>query len=374
MKVKVIGAGPCGSVATISALRAGYEVEVFEEHEKAGYPSHCSGLVSKEGLDSLLDFINYRPHIINKINTASFDFSDEIFEIKRKEETAYLINRAEFDNALAQKAEEEGAKFFYGKKYAHKAQIHKTKNSEYETIIGADGALSATAYHFKFPKIEKFVFTLKTKVKINNGEKHKVSLFYDNKSFPGFFGWLIPHNEEEAEIGMGTLKPELMKKGFDALIKKTKTKPIVNPSGKIIPIEPRKKTVGVFGKTNVLLVGDAAGHVKSSSGGGIVFGTSGARFAGLFAYAPYQYELAWKRENKNDILVHKFLQNFFALQPNFSLKFMARISKILGFDYLLSRYGNMDRPTKMFARCDFASIFNLDLKTKNPYLNFFTKI
>ncbi|MEW6528820.1 MAG: NAD(P)/FAD-dependent oxidoreductase [Candidatus Micrarchaeota archaeon] len=361
MKVKIIGAGPCGSIAAISALNAGHEIEVFEEHEKAGYPQHCSGLISKEALGSLSDFVDYKKYIINRINVALFDFGGESFEIRRKEETSFLINRAEFDYALAQKAESDGAKFFYGKKYIHNgADVGtnmcgggtETQNSEPQAIIGADGAFSSIAHHFKFPKIEKFAFTLKTKIKTDITEKNKVFLFYDNKSFPGFFGWLIPHNEEEAEIGMGTLKPELMNKGFRDLIKKInakfhKPKFSTNFSGKIIPLALRKKITYVSGKTNVLLVGDAAGQVKSSSGGGIVFGTAGARLAGLFVHAPHQYELVWKRENEKDVIAHMFLQNFFAFQPNCLLRLTAKVSKAFGLNHLLSLYGNMDRPTKI---------------------------
>lgn len=362
MKVRVIGAGPCGSVAAVSALRAGHELEVFEEHGSAGYPQHCSGLVSTEGLDSLSDLVDYNRFAINRISGAAFDFAGEKFEIKRKTETACVIDRAEFDSALAQKAESEGAKIFYGKRFAHGTQIAGSPGQE--TIIGADGALSATAHHFNFPKIRKFAFTLKAMAKIRTGEPHKVFLFYDNGNFPGFFGWLIPHDEYEAEIGMGTTDQKSMKRGFDFLMKKTGAEPMEKPLGRVIPLEPRKKIAGAFANVNVLLAGDAAGQVKSSSGGGVVFGTAGARLAGSFVHAPEEYEKQWKKENENDVLAHVFLQNFFAHQPNLGLKLTAMASRRLGLDYLFSLHGNMDRPTGLF-RGAFAKVFNIP-KAVNP--------
>ena len=55
MKVHIIGAGPSGSIAAMSALRAGFEPVVSEEHLESGLPENCSGLFSKDGLDSLKD-------------------------------------------------------------------------------------------------------------------------------------------------------------------------------------------------------------------------------------------------------------------------------------------------------------------------------
>ncbi|VVB98634.1 Digeranylgeranylglycerophospholipid reductase [uncultured archaeon] len=346
MKVRIVGAGPSGSVAAISAMRSGHEAELHEEHARAGYPQHCSGLISKEGLGSLSDMLDYEPHVINRISCASFDFAGEKFEIRRKTDTAFVIDRAEFDAALAQKAEEEGARMFYGKRYLHTGGTGSWKP---EAIIGADGALSATARHFNFPKIRKFAFTLKARAKIMSEEPHKVSLFYDNRNFPGFFGWLIPHDECEAEIGMGTTRQEHLAPGFRFLLKKLKPDSYEKPAGKVIPLHPREKTAGVFGRTNVLLAGDAAGHVKASSGGGVVFGTAGARLAGALAHSPSEYEAAWRREISRDMLAHRFLQGFFEIQPNPALALTAGISRRLGLDYLFSLHGNMDRPTRIFA-------------------------
>lgn len=363
MRIKVIGAGPSGSVAAISALRAGHEVEMHEEHERAGYPQHCSGLVSKEGLDSLLDIVDYRQFIINRISGAAFDFAGEKFEIRRKEETAYVINRAAFDAALAQKAEEEGAKIFYGKRLVH--ETCKTGNPERETIIGADGALSGTALHFNFPKIGKFAFGLKAKAELRAGEPRRVSLFYDNEKFPGLFGWIIPRSECEAEIGVGTTGQASLLSGFRFLLKRTGARLMEKPQGKIIPLEPRKKIAAAFGNTSVMLVGDAAGHVKSSSGGGVVFGTAGARLAGSFAGQPEKYERLWKAGNESDVRAHMLLQKFFSLQPNFALRLTALSSRLLGLDYILSLCGNMDRPTRSVSNA-LAKVFNIPPALRAP--------
>lgn len=340
MRIKIIGAGPSGSISAVSALHKSHRVEIYEEHKSAGYPQHCSGLISKGGLDTLSDFVDYTPFIINRISGAVFDFAGEKFEIKRKQPTAFVIDRGQFDSVLAQKAEEEGAKIFYEKRVL-------PETGKADAIIGADGVLSTTAHHFSFPKIQKFAFTLKAFAKIKIAEPHKVFLFYDNKNIPGFFGWLIPHNEYAAEIGMGTTHQPSMLSGFQYLVKKTGAKLCENPKGKIIPLEPREKISGVFHNTNILLVGDAAGQVKSSSGGGIVFGASGAQLAGSLVHSPMEYESAWKQKDKNDLHIHVLLRKFLAIQPNLLLRLMAIVSNGLALNHFLSFYGNMDRPTKI---------------------------
>ena len=56
----VVGAGPAGSFAAITALREGKNVLLSEEHKQVGVPSHCSGLVSASGLEQMSDVVDYK--------------------------------------------------------------------------------------------------------------------------------------------------------------------------------------------------------------------------------------------------------------------------------------------------------------------------
>ncbi|MEM4264021.1 MAG: NAD(P)-binding protein, partial [Candidatus Woesearchaeota archaeon] len=42
--ISIIGAGPVGSFAAYLLAKAGFEVSIFEEHEKIGLPVQCTGL------------------------------------------------------------------------------------------------------------------------------------------------------------------------------------------------------------------------------------------------------------------------------------------------------------------------------------------
>ncbi|HNT61171.1 MAG TPA: FAD-dependent oxidoreductase, partial [Candidatus Bilamarchaeaceae archaeon] len=108
--VHVVGAGPAGSVAAISALRGGKKAFLSEEHPSPGTPVDCSGLVSREGLESLSDLVDYKKHTINKMRGAILDFAGHTSIVDAKKPVAFVIDRASFDLELAKKAESEGAR------------------------------------------------------------------------------------------------------------------------------------------------------------------------------------------------------------------------------------------------------------------------
>ena len=107
----------------------------------------------------------------------------------------------------------------------------------------------------------------------------------------------------------------------------------------LIPVSRRKQTV----KHNALLVGDAAGQVKATTGGGIVFGAKCARVLAdcLAKGKPKDYEAAWRREAR--ILgAHSLLRRAFDALPASSVRFGLAAGRVFGAQYLLSKYGDMD--------------------------------
>jgi flavin-dependent dehydrogenase len=93
-------------------------------------------------------------------------------------------------------------------------------------------------------------------------EKDIVRVYLDD-NFRGFFGWIIPHRNF-SEIGFGTINREDAKNGirfFENITGDVKWK------GAVIPVKLRER----LQKENSILVGDAAGMTKRTTGGGITF-------------------------------------------------------------------------------------------------------
>ena len=341
MRVHVVGAGPAGSVAAISALRENHNVSLYEEHSHAGLPVNCSGLISKEGLESLKEFVDYRKHIISKMRGAVIDCAGSQLIVDSKKDIAYTINRASFDEALAQKAEEEGAKTYYNKRASAPFPDGH--------IIGADGPNSIVASHFNFPKIERFAGISQAAIKYDGPMPGYVRIFLSNEKYPGFFAWLIPKNEEYAEVAAGCVLPENPNKALDFLAKELGREFPKERTHSIIPVAQRERTSAFSQSRNILLVGDAAGQVKSTTGGGIVFGTGCAKIAGRNINTPKQYEREWRATYGKELDTHCRLHKVLGTLNDDSLRAFASIASTFKIEEFLQRNGNMDNPTKMLG-------------------------
>ncbi len=349
----IVGAGPSGCISAISAIRNhNTNVILSEEHKKVGVPTNCSGLFSKDGLKSLSKFVNYKKFIINRFNGAILNFAGEEIIVKRPSSVAYKLNRTLFDQELASNAEKEGAKINYNERI----------NSKFlsNNIIGADGPSSIVATMFGFPKITKFVSTIQLKTKFKSKDPHKVELFYSNKLFPGFFGWIIPESEEYAEFGCGSVLPFNPKNNFLKFLKSNGVKESSNNklSHWIIPIHTRKSTSKQVGKRNVLLVGDAAGQIKSTTGGGLIFGGNCAVLAGKYYTIPRRYEFEWRKKFGLDLFLHSQIQAFLGSRSENSLKNIGKLLKNTRLDSYFSKNGHMDKPSKMLKFDLVKHLFN----------------
>ncbi len=349
----VIGAGPVGSISALAAIRNhNLKVLVSEEHKIAGVPVNCSGLFSIDGLEGLREFVDYKKTIINKMHGATIDFAGVKLNIDAKKDVAYVCNRAKFDAILAENAEAEGAKIVYGK---------RVENGDFQSnnIIGADGPNSFVASYFGFPRIYKFVSTLQGNVKYCAENPHAVELFFSNSAFPGFFGWIIPHNEEESEFGCGVVLPNNVSDAFARLLKIKKIRKIPKISSAVIPIEARSKTALATNSKNILLVGDAAGQTKPTTGGGVIFGGNCAKLAGKYYNDPLNYELSWRFMIGPDIFAQSLIHNQLASKNDQEMQKIGEKLKAAGIEAYLSKKGHMDKPSKMIS----IELFDMLLKT-----------
>ncbi|MFH0885204.1 MAG: NAD(P)/FAD-dependent oxidoreductase [Candidatus Micrarchaeota archaeon] len=340
-KVHVIGAGPAGSIAAISAIRSGFDVTVSEEHASAGIPRNCSGLFSKDGLESLTPFLDYRKHVLNTIKGARISFDKEVFSVRRNNPVAFVCDRSGMDRTLAGRAESEGARMHFGERIT---SSYKSGN-----IIGADGPLSLTARHFGFPQIRRHAGTLQAHIPYAAKDPHMIEMLISNSRFPGFFAWVIPQDESYAEFGVGVELPHRPILAWNHLMDLKGIRKPPKPRGFVIPLSPRKSTAKRHGGRNILLAGDAAGQVKSTTGGGVIFGGMCAAIAGRHAENPARYELEWRLRYGADLALHRMIHSFISSRSDAQLSAFCRRIKKLNLDSYLSHHGHMDRPTRMMG-------------------------
>ncbi len=340
--VHVVGAGPAGSIAAISAARQGHNVEVSERYAEAGAHATCSGLFSAEGLGSLSGFIDGRKFFINRIRGADIHFADEVFSVRTKEPVAYVCDRRAFDAKLAENAVSEGARMTFNERVKGSFRA--------ERVIGADGPDSSVARHFGFPHMTRFACTMKAVIEYDVSAKMDrsvITMHLSQKRFPGFFGWVIPHSGDLAEFGVGVALPGSASGAWGHLLGMYGVKRPRSVSSDIIPLAPRRRTSMRSGRRKVLLAGDAAGQVKACTGGGVIFGGNCAVLAGRHADSPARYELEWRSRFGTDIFLHRKIRDYLDELSDEGLSSLGRRLRKLGMDRYLSRHGSMDKPTAM---------------------------
>ncbi|MEM3215784.1 MAG: hypothetical protein QXS17_02630, partial [Candidatus Micrarchaeaceae archaeon] len=200
--------------------------------------------------------------------------------------------------------------------------------------------------------ISKYVLTYKAVFEMPNDE-HSVDLYFDNSVAPGFFAWLCPVSKYEVEAGIGVDSTRGNAKfAFNRFMVKYARQVLgdakmLNAYASIIPISAAKRIVDE--EREVLLVGDAAGQVKASTGGGIIYGGNAALIAAKAIYehvkhgAPLAvYADSFSKSFGADMRLHRLVRSLYSSLGPVSMAFLIKVLAGLGFGAKLSKYGDMD--------------------------------
>jgi geranylgeranyl reductase family protein len=315
--ISIIGAGPVGSYTARLLAEQGKNVQLFEEHREPGRPVQCTGIVTK----SLEEIVKLRKEfVVNKLkNVKIYAPNGESICLKTED---VVIDRAEFDKHLARKAEERGAKIFLNSRveaiksvgeykklkiYRKAEDNNKTKIVKSQTVIGADGPNSLVS-RFLGNKKPKFWAGVQATVKTQT-DKNTYSVYFEKK-IPGFFGWVVPENEETARIGIATTRPIASFKKFVKKACNGEKYKIKEMQGGLIP---KYNPNTLLEKNNVFVVGDAATQVKATTGGGLVPGLKAAECLSKSIMTGRRYErLLWgvNAQLRGSLLIRNTLDHF----------------------------------------------------------------
>jgi flavin-dependent dehydrogenase len=166
---------------------------------------------------------------------------------------------------------------------------------------------------------------------------------------PGGFAWLVPfqrHQTSFARIGLMTETRSRVRFGafVQALAARAGADPaaIGGPRCRMLPLAPVSRTY----TDRVVAVGDAAGLVKPTTGGGIYYGlVSGAIAAGVLdrslardrldAGTLRQYERGWRRRLGHEIRVGLAFRRLTARLNDASIDALIELARVNGIAQLL---------------------------------------
>lgn len=336
--VLVIGAGPAGLLAANEIAKRGHTVTVLEEHEKVGEPDHCAGLLSTSGLKRL--GIKPPEEIIQNTVDGARIYSPSGFSItiERGKREANVINRRLFDAWLASRAKDSGAEVITqakaqevlrenGRINGIRVKSDSSTEMKGKALVIAEGSRCLLSGKLKFPVVPKSSKYPAFQYEVSgvNIEENIVEMFYGKNVAPGFFAWIIPLGENKARIGLAT--QDRAKPRLDTLMSHHK---IISSRMKGAKIERSLGGIVLIGMPiskmvieNTVVVGDTAGIVKATTGGGVILGGMTARVAGITVADSLTNEKSMNKEisqynRKWKSMVFKELQMMYLAQKALS--------------------------------------------------------
>lgn len=322
-KVAIVGGGPAGLITGNAIAKKGFRPLIFEQNEEIGKPNHCAGLISLKGLKRI--GIKPNPNYIQqKIKGVRlYSPSSECIEILEKNTRALVLDRTGFDKHLANIALDNGATV-YTKKQVKEIITKKTgfsclKLKGYDVnsniIINAEGATPNSLLPRKDSVKEQKGTLIGVNVELKGieVEPNIVEVWFNQKLATNFFCWVAPTGDNSARIGLASSRRGVMKKlrkFISIRFKKNKKKISATPpkGGYVLTGGPIHTTF----YDSLLLVGDAAGQVKPTTGGGVVLGGLCALSAGKTVVEALEkdvfsssvlsrYQRRWSTEIGNEI-------------------------------------------------------------------------
>lgn len=330
----VVGAGPAGSTAAMYAAKKGASVLLLDKKKEIGNPIQCAGFIPDASeIEALLpdaelpDFLKTYPDscVLQHIKTQRIyppNCSVKEFAVK-----GTVLDRRRYDQFLAEQAAKAGAELMI------KTRVTGIEGTAVETsgifgkhiirakaIIGADGpnSLVAKSKGLVFKPGEKEISAaLEFQVRNVDIDPEALEMYFGNDFVPGGYAWIFPEGEGRANVGVG-VRRGMAEKGISVkeylnrfiqkhplASKKLENMVVMNVIAGILPVNGApKKTVN----TDSLVVGDAAGQIIATNGGGIppamiaakVAGETAAEFAAGRCRLE-EYERLWRAQIGNAI-------------------------------------------------------------------------
>ncbi len=367
--VVVIGGGPAGLLAARESASDGAGVVVFEEHMRVGEPDHCAGLLSVTGLRSL--GLSPPPEVVqNRVSGARIiSPSGHTVVLRRGREEALVVDRRKFDRWLATRAEEMGVTVCTGTKVTAllkegdrttgvRVRTGDTVEEHHaEYVIDAEGVrgviskaagLPRVAQRNRFPAYQYEMSGVQV-------EEDTVEMFYSRKYAPGFFAWIIPIGEGRVRVGLAArnrapLRLRAAVRHHPVMRKRLEDGVVHRRLGGTVIVGPPISRTHMPG---LMVVGDAAGQVKATTGGGVIMGGLAALMAGRAVRyalgrmdecvdAARLYEEQWRGRLLNELGTMYLAQRLVAALSDRGLDSLVNDASRYGLVSVVTERGDMD--------------------------------
>jgi len=371
--VAVVGGGSAGLLASREIAKCGYSVCVIEEHPEIGHPVQCSGLFSVSGLKALGIKLD-DSLIANRIKGGRF-YSPSGIEMEAYSdlERAYVVERKLFDKHLAKGAARSGAELMLKTKAKgikvdsgfeiSVASLGEDFKINSKLLVGADGLRSNVARWAGLSAPKKVVSAAQVEVSDCDAAQDIAEVYFGRAYAPNFYAWILPKGEV-FEVGLGIrqgkMSPVRYLKKFlrrhPVASKKVRRKDILEFNMGGFPVTTVEKTVS----DGLLIVGDAAGQVKATTGGGVIVGGIAAKLAGEACvnaleagdfskeFLKREYGDRWKEEIGTELKAHGILRQLMDSLSDEGLEELFKLAREQRIPEIMVKFEDTDRVSGFF--------------------------
>ena len=311
--IAIVGGGPGGLVAAARLAAGGADTVVFEEHPEIGAPVHCTGVLASEALSELS---LPRLAVLNALSTARF-YSPAGLGISYTTPgtEAIVIDRLAFDRAIAAEAEGSGASLRRGVRVTavRVERGHAEIDIDTGAVVRARAGILACGASYAFQRRIGLgmpaVHLNSAQLELPAARTGDVELYFGSVWAPRGFAWAVPVTRPSGHfVRIGLMCDGDASRHFARVAARLGPSWGVPaeayaqaPRRRLLPLAPIPRTYA----DRLLVVGDAAGLVKPTTGGGIYYSVVSAGIAAdvlgdalrrdaLDAASLSQYQARWR--------------------------------------------------------------------------------